>query len=207
MSGSYFVDLHDERPEPDWNVLAEQNVIGAYLKLGEGGSRIGGRLAAERAARARAAGLFVGFYWFARPDLPSASPQREAGAFAEALNPSRGPLLQLASDWRPVLDLERGLPGNTDVASAARYGADLLHALAQRGFPRLAWYASLSPARQMPELYAWPAWIAAYNQPLPAIAHLQVLAHQYSSTVRWRGYSGDASYFTSGRVARMLARR
>lgn len=204
-----FVDLHDERPEPNWNALADAGCLGAYLKLGEGTSRVGGELAPERANRCRSAGLFAGFYWFARPDTGQ-SPAQEAAAFSTALAG-----VEMSSDWRPVLDLERGMPKDaTNPATAGRWGADVLLGLGSRGHHRTAWYASASPAGAMTPLHAWPAWIAAYGpndgavhpiEPVPS--GVQILAHQYTSAGHVADFTGDCSVFTSGRIARMLAQR
>jgi GH25 family lysozyme M1 (1,4-beta-N-acetylmuramidase) len=206
------VDIFDGDVEPDWNELADNDVGGCYLKLGEGLSDIGGTLAADRAARCRSAGLFAGFYWFGRPDLGE-SPQASAGVFAQRLAQ-----VMDSSDFRPALDLERYVngepsPGGTAPATSA-WGGSFLTAL-HASWPRLLWYSDADQGRQMSDMWSTWAWIAYYGVQDDGTLHeldlvdypVGVLAQQYSSIAHIGSYTGDVSWLPHGRLARLLARR
>lgn len=95
---SLFCDLSNNNPEPDWRRL-RQSVAGVWLKASEGDS-FRDPTWTERSQAARAAGLRVGGYHFARPSSQPGSAVLQAEFFQR----QRGRLRR--RDLRPALDLE-----------------------------------------------------------------------------------------------------
>jgi lysozyme len=84
----------------DWKRVKHAGFAGVFVKATEGAGYVNPSFRAQ-ASGARAAGLRVGFYHFARPDTPHGAPF-EAAQFAAATARHR-----TRADLRPVLDFER----------------------------------------------------------------------------------------------------
>lgn len=124
------VDLSNNNPDPiDWLALKRAGVFGVEHKVSEGQGFVDPKWR-ERAAAARAVGLHVGGYHFARPD---GNPHGQAELFAQHL----GHVGQ--HDLHPALDLETD-DGGLDPAALyawARSFGEHVHKLT--GY-RVMWY-------------------------------------------------------------------
>src|SRR5918911_170431 len=89
------VDVNGAKGAIDWHRVRAAGFEFALLKASEGRTFDDERFAFNRRA-AKAAGLVVGAYHFARPD--NNSPQAEAAHFLRIARPQRGELLP-ALDW------------------------------------------------------------------------------------------------------------
>jgi lysozyme len=105
------IDISNNNGSVDWARVKTTGVAFAYLKATEGTSFVDGTYAANRSA-AKAQGIRVGAYHFARPGKSAPGPQAEH--FLTHAQPTKGEL-------RPVLDLEdHGGLGPADVQRWAR---------------------------------------------------------------------------------------
>lgn len=92
------LDLSNNNAEPDWKHLRAHGVDAVFLKASEGNSWVDPTFKSRRKA-ANAAGIRVGAYHFARPDL-HVTPKQEAANFCKVVGKVG------LSDLRPVLDFE-----------------------------------------------------------------------------------------------------
>jgi lysozyme len=181
------VDVSNNQGRVDWGALARDGVKFAWVKATEGRTYRDSYLTTNREG-AKAAGIVVGAYHYARPDLNNAL--QEAENFLAVAKPMRGELL-------PVLDFEE--------SKAARLGARALQdwALAWLGavekevgaapifytYPSYL-YSTLAGAGS---LRAFPLWLAAYG-PNDGRQHavqepsgFRMVAHQFTSEGRVGG--------------------
>lgn len=101
------IDLSSNNAEPDWKALKAHGVGAVWLKATEGVTWYDPVFASWR-KKANAAGLRVGAYHFARPDLHPYAPYAEAGNFVTTV----GTLERTA--LRPVLDFETSSKGKLE---------------------------------------------------------------------------------------------
>lgn len=199
------VDLSNNNPDPiDWRQLKRDGVFGVLLKVSEGELFVDQTFAA-RAARARAAGLHVGGYHFARP---AGSPAVQAQHFCRHLGKVQ------RRDLHPALDLEvndHGLHPAELFAWARGFGE---HVHRQTGV-RVLWYTypAFLQAQGWPRPFGNGAglWLAAYgpndghDHGIPAGSTRpwsHAVAHQYTSVGRIAGVNGhvDLSHARSRRA-------
>jgi GH25 family lysozyme M1 (1,4-beta-N-acetylmuramidase) len=93
------IDVSSLQGRIDWTAVAVAGKRFAYIKASEGASFVDTSYAVNR-IEARAAGLYVGAYHYARPDLNPNGAVTEADQFIDTAQPAAGELL-------PVLDLEK----------------------------------------------------------------------------------------------------
>jgi GH25 family lysozyme M1 (1,4-beta-N-acetylmuramidase) len=105
------VDVSHWQGTIDWAKVATSGIRFAYLKASEGTTYVDPTFAVNRAG-ARANGVRVGAYHFARPDDAPGDARREARFFVQTAEPKPGNLL-------PVLDIER--TGGLDQAGVTRW--------------------------------------------------------------------------------------
>ena len=200
------VDLSNNNPSPiEFAKVKSAGVFGVLLKVSEGRSFVDPDYRA-RAKAARAAGLHVGGYHFARP---AGDPLEQATLFVGHLGKVE------RRDLHPALDLEVNdakLSPTALYAWAHSFGA---HVHAMTG-ARVLWYTY--PAFLAEQ--AWPAplgtgaglWIAAYG---PNDGHdhgvpadelkpwRSFVAHQYTSVGRIAGVNGNVD-LSHGRSRRAM---
>src|SRR5438132_3059527 len=100
MPGVRGIDVSNVNGHVDWAAVAGAGPQYVFLKATEGLTFVDKRFASHR-SEARAAGLRVGFYHFARPDLHPHGATAEAAHFAHVVG-------TIAPDeLRPVLDHEK----------------------------------------------------------------------------------------------------
>jgi GH25 family lysozyme M1 (1,4-beta-N-acetylmuramidase) len=199
------VDLSNNNPEPiDWHKVRAAGAFGALLKVSEGDNFVD-RTWPDRARRARAAGLRVGGYHFARPH---GDPLVQATLFVGHLGKVE------RRDLHPALDLEVNDHKLSPVALyswAHQFGA---HVHAMTG-AKVLWYtypAFLAEQHWHATLATGAGlWIAAYgpndgrDHGVPAGSvkpWRSYVAHQYTSVGRIAGVTGhvDLSHARSRRA-------
>jgi lysozyme len=178
------VDVHGAKGNVDWARVHRAGFDFAFLKATEGRTFDDGRFGFNRRA-AKAAGLTVGAYHFARPD--NNTPESEVAHFLRVARPQRGELL-------PVLDWEHNPP-------TASWALRFLHALESAiGTPPILYtYPDfLRRTGSFGDLRRFPLWYASYG---PNDGHVHAASpptgfrfavHQFSSRGRVAGISGDA---------------
>jgi lysozyme len=181
------VDVSNNQGTIDWNALRSDDVDFAYIKVTEGIGYIDPDVDAHLAG-ARAAGLIVGLYHFARPDTNS--PEADAASFAAALS-ARG---AAQPGWLPpCLDLERDAPVNM-IAWSQRFLAALR---AATGYGPAMLYANTSWWQNQLGGGGWldpqtSAWVAHYGRDPgdPGWKGEQAVMHQYADDGILSGYPG-----------------
>jgi GH25 family lysozyme M1 (1,4-beta-N-acetylmuramidase) len=202
------VDLSNNNADPiDWHALKRAGVFGALLKVSEGLGFVDGTWP-ERAHAARAAGLHVGGYHFARP---GGSPLQQARLFVAHLGTVG------RRDLHPALDLETNDGGLTQAQlfQWARGFGDEVHRLTGS---RVLWYtypAFLAPLHwQRPLGNGAGLWIAAYG-PNDGTDHglagfnlspwSHAVAHQFTSVGSIAGVNGHVDLTHARNRRSMLA--
>jgi GH25 family lysozyme M1 (1,4-beta-N-acetylmuramidase) len=138
------VDLSNNNADPiDWHALKRAGVFGALLKVSEGTTFVDDTFD-RRAAAARAAGLHVGGYHFARP---------EGSAFTQAMLFAKHLGTVGRRDLHPALDLETN-DGNLSPSVLFEWA----HTFGQHVY-------SLTGARCL--WYTYPAFLAEQRWPHP----------------------------------------
>lgn len=202
------VDLSNNNPDPlDFRALKRAGVFGALMKVSEGTGFVDGDWPG-RARAARAAGLHVGGYHFARPD---GSPLPQARLFAAHLGTVG------RRDLHPALDLETndGHLTPSQLFQWARGFGDEVHRLTGS---RCLWYtypAFLSQQHWTRTLGNGAGlWIAAYG---PNDGHdhglagfdlspwSRAVAHQFTSVGRIAGVNGPVDLTHARSRRSMLA--
>jgi len=152
------IDVSHHQGGVDWRAVRRAGVVFAYCKTSEGLDYRDPRWIANRTA-ARAAGLHVGGYHYARPGAHPYSPAAEARHFAVQLGE------QAPGDLPPALDLEEhgGLPA----AQLVEWAVEFLTELDEHSvrppvlYTGPAFYAEhLDNTRALDR---WPLWIAHYT--------------------------------------------
>lgn len=179
----------------NWSAVAKSGVKFAYLRATYGKDSVDPTFAHNR-AQAKAAGIKVGAYHFAYPELNSA--EDEAAHFLSIAAPVTGELL-------PALDFEKVL----DVAWAARFVSIIQKQIGV--YPILYASSSWLPTLGKNDTVAkCPVWQADYGvnngtlHPMPAIYRKPVI-HQYTSVGAVEGIKGhvdrDIALVTLGSIA------
>ena len=189
MTGLLGLDVSHHNGPVSWSKVRAAGYRFAYLKATEGTSYVDPTFTDHR-ARARAAGVFVGAYHFARP---SGSAVDQARHFAEVLGRlDKGHL-------PPALDIEDSAALSPEQLAAwcNAFLTELRHCRPERT-PLLYTYASFH-AHQLAggrALASWPLWFARYASKLDS-ADPKPLIWQHTSTGRVDGITGnvDLNYF------------
>jgi lysozyme len=152
------IDVSHHQDKIDWKKVAADGVQGVFIKATEGGSMIDLKLSSN-AQGASAAGLKIGFYHYAHPELNA--PETEAANFYRNVK-------QYKADFPHVLDVE---------GAAAGIGADKLTAWCVKylqevekltGHPAMLYTgASFAKSNLGKELSKWPLWVAHYGATTP----------------------------------------
>jgi GH25 family lysozyme M1 (1,4-beta-N-acetylmuramidase) len=174
------IDVSRHQGAIDWQAVARSGVRCAWVKATEGRDYVDPRFAANLSG-ARAAGLAVGAYHFARP---SSAPEQQAEHFLRTVGEVR------PGDLPPALDLEVG-----GFADPVGWAVAFLEAVERRvGRAVLYTYHSYWQVtlRRDQRLARWPLWIARYGAD-PGIG----LVWQYTSNGSVPGIAGrvDRNWF------------
>lgn len=177
------VDVHGAKGAIDWRRVREAGFEFALLKTSEGRTFDDERFAFNRAA-AKAAGLVVGGYHFARPDNNTAA--EEAAHLLRIYRPKPGEL-------RPALDWEQNPP-------TAAWALEFLGKVeAAIGAPPIL-YSFPDFLRRTGSHHAlsrFPLWYARFGandgnvHPAQPPSPLKVAIHQFTSRGRVPGISGN----------------
>lgn len=177
------VDVHGSKGAIAWPRVRAGGVRFVYLKATEGLTFDDERFVWNRAA-AKAAGLQVGAYHFARPDNNPA--RQEAEHFLRVARPRAGELL-------PVLDWETGPPTGDWAVEWLRIVGEAIGAR-----PVLYSYGDfLRRTGHADVLGRYPLWLANYGpndgqrHPATAPTGYRLVAHQYTSRGSVSGIAGD----------------
>jgi GH25 family lysozyme M1 (1,4-beta-N-acetylmuramidase) len=172
----------------DWPTVAETGRRFAFLKASDDTDFVD-QTYARNYERAKAAGLVVGGYHFARPDATPGSAIAEADHFADTL-------ILASGDFRPVLDLEQ--TGGLPVADLQAWVRDFLDQLYLRTGLRATIYVSPSFwSNKMGNT----GWFAANGYDTLWIAHWTTGAAPTVPASNWGGRGWTFWQYTSdGRV-------
>lgn len=151
------IDVSHHQGSIDWKKVAAAGVKGAVIKATEGGSLVDLKLSSF-ATGAPAAGLKIGFYHYAHPELNA--PETEAANF-----------------FRNVKQYKADFPHVLDVEGAAGIGAEKLTAWCVKylqevekltGHPAMVYTgASFAKSYLGAALAKWPLWVAHYGAITP----------------------------------------
>ncbi|MBO7745097.1 glycoside hydrolase [Paenibacillus sp. MWE-103] len=173
-----------DRGAIDWAAVKEDGVAGAFVKASEGGSGRDKGFAAN-ASGAAAAGLKVGFYHYAHPELNA--PKEEAANFASAVEGRK-------ADFPHVLDVE-GEARKIGAEKLTAWCADWLQEVERlAGHPVMVYTgASFARSNLGQALGKWPLWVAHYDAvtPMANPTWAQWAVFQYTSEGSVNGIQGN----------------
>lgn len=199
-------DLSNNNPTVDFRRLARAGVRGVYLKATEGATFVDPTFAARR-TQARAAGLAVGAYHFARPDTGDA---RLSDAHAEARHFASVVGRLGWRDLRPALDLEIGRPEPRYVAWSRAWNTQVRDLLGAG--PLFYSYPYYIVGLRAAEPIGYGLWLADYGRDDGAAhpAHVpapwqKCVLHQYTSNGRVDGVSGRCDLNRAERMRPLFA--
>ena len=156
------IDVSNNNGTVDWAAVARSGVTFAFLKATEGLTFADGTYASNRTA-AKAHGIKVGAYHFARPAKSQPGPQ--ADHFLKVAQPQHG-------EMRPVLDLEDN--GGLGAADLQRWARGWLGAVEQATGVKPVLYTSPSFWREHAgnaDFSQYPLWHAQYtSRPVADVA-------------------------------------
>jgi lysozyme len=202
------IDVSDFQVGVDYRAVKKSGVKVVWIKATEG-LTWNAKLYLEHRANALKAGLRVGAYHFARPDLHPWDPEGEARHFF-AVTGVPGP-----KDLKPILDFETWSPDLTvdqEVAWARAFNRE--YQKRARIFPAFYTYLSMAQSLKAASPIGNGLWLAAYgandgtrpkvDAPAP---WKKWIAHQYTSNGEVPGVKGrcDVSYVPAHRFAGVLA--
>ncbi|MFC4808871.1 GH25 family lysozyme [Paenibacillus sp. GCM10023250] len=173
-----------DRGAIDWAAVREDGVAGAFIKASEGGSGRDKAFAAN-AAGAAAAGLKVGFYHYAHPELNA--PKAEAANFVRAVEGRK-------ADFPHVLDVE-GEAKQIGAEKLTAWCAEWLQEVERLAGHPVMIYTGASFARSNlgQALGKWPLWVAHYDTDTPMAnpTWAQWAVFQYTSEGAVNGIRGN----------------
>ena len=191
------IDVSHWQGDIDWGAVGETDIRFVFLKATDDVDYVDPTFGANR-AQARANGLAVGAYHFARPDPSAGDARREARHFVEVVSPGPGELL-------PVLDREtsRGL-GQSGVTRWARTWVRVVRGLT--GVTPLVYtspygWASRTGDTRLLARDGAPLWVAHWGVRSPTLPAGDWDGHgwvvwQHSSTGHVRGVGGNVDLDT-----------
>lgn len=203
MAPITLLDLSNNNAEPDFRQVKRAGAFGVLLKVSEG-TTFSDRTWPARARAARAAGLHVGGYHFARPAVGSALP--EADYFCRLLGKVQ------RRDLHPALDLETN-DGHLTPTQMLSWVRSFQHIVREHTGKRCLLYSYTAYIAEL----RWPhtpgtgagLWLADYG-PNDGADHgakapapwRRYVAHQFTSRGHWPGCSGsvDLSHARSRRA-------
>ncbi|AIG25135.1 hypothetical protein EGH10_10670 [Brevibacillus laterosporus] len=152
------IDVSKWQGEINWNQVASDGVRYAFIKATEGTSLVDRKLK-ENAQGANRAGIKVGYYHFAHPDL---SAQAQAEHFVQTVK-------GLPCDMPLVLDIETD-KGLTPAQITAFCLAFLTHVKGHTGKTPMIYTGAYFAKRNLGKALAgFPLWVAHYNTNQPML--------------------------------------
>lgn len=197
------IDLSNNNPTPHWAAVKAAKIAGVWMKVSEGGTFID-QTWQDRSASARAVGLPVGGYHFARPAAVAAISQ--AAMFCRALGKIG------LHDLRPVLDLEDS--GHLSPAALRTWVHDFNQkVLAETGVgPIFYSYRAFIQGLEWTTPAGYGLWLADYGpddgQQHPTLVPppwKKMVAHQYTSRGTVPGVSGYVDRTEAASLMPLLA--
>lgn len=186
------IDVHGSKGVVNWAKVHTFGVSFAWIKASEGKTFDDPRFAHNRRA-AKAAGIRVGAYHYARPD--NNTPREEADHFLRLAKPVAGELL-------PVLDYEAPEAGGLAAATLVRWADEWLDIVEAAIGTRPIFYSFPSYITSKMgggglALGERPLWLASYgpndgepHSASPVGAWTAIAAHQFTSNGRVPGVRG-----------------
>lgn len=182
------IDVSHWQGSIDWKKVAADGVKYVFIKATDGASKIDLKLSSN-ATGAAAAGLKVGFYHYAHPDLNA--PETEAANFFRNVK-------QYKADFPHALDVE-GEASKVGAAALTTWCIKFLREVERlTGHPAMIYtgasfaktYLGTDKAR---ELGKWPLWIAHYktDKPMANPTWDRWATFQYSDAGKVTGISGN----------------
>lgn len=199
------LDISNNNPEPSFAALKREGVVGIWHKVTEGAS-FRDKYWAGRSKRARAAGLRVGGYHFAKPTNGHGDPEVEAVTFVQALGEIQ------RRDLRPVLDFEDNSAsmGASQLERWARTFSRTFHDKAGI-YPLFYSYPYFIKTMNLFQPIGSGLWLASYGKndgklydTYPPYPWKRIAAHQYTSNGHVAGY-GPVDMSTADRITSVLA--
>ncbi len=193
------IDVSNHQGQVNWKKVAGHGVKFAWVKATEG-THFSDPFLRPNLEGARAAGVPVGAYHFARPDRNQ--PKAEADYFLAALGPLK------AGDLLPVLDFETAAPALNEAALTA-WAARWLEIVEERiGGPAVFYsYPSFIDGRMGGArlLDGCKLWLADYgpddgrqHSPRYQFPHMAKVARQFTSKGRVAGVNGNCDLNVAG---------
>lgn len=197
------IDISNNNATPHWDAVKKAGIAGVWMKVSEGSSFIDPDWDA-RSSAARAAGLPVGGYHFARP--ASGAGVAQATTFARHLG-KIGP-----HDLRPVLDLEdTGHLSSFDLRAWVHDFNQKVLALTGTG-PILYSYSAFLRGLEWTTPAGYGLWLADYSVDdgkehtvFPPPPWKKYVAHQYTSRGTVAGVSGYVDRTSAPSLIPLLA--
>ena len=182
------VDLSSNNRAPNWHLLKQSGVDAVWLKASEGLTWNDPDFQSWR-REANRAGLRVGAYHFARPDMHPFESEAEGRHFAATVG-------QVGrTDLRPVLDYERVSSHGGDERWIRSFNATVKGRLGVG--PLFYTYPGLVPSLRLSGPVGYGLWLASYGRndgkEYPAVVPSpwrKVVAHQFTSCARVAGCDG-----------------
>lgn len=180
------IDVSHWQGSIDWKKVAADGVKYVFIKATDGASKIDLKLSSN-ATGAAAAGLKVGFYHFARPDLNA--PETEAANFFRNVK-------QYKTDFPLALDVEgEEMAQKVGAAALTAWCVKFLQALEKLSGGPVMIYTGASFAKSYlgAALAKWPLWIANYGAetPMANSTWSTWAAFQYSDKGSVAGIAGN----------------
>lgn len=201
------IDVSNVNGSVDWNRVRRAGIAGAWLKATEGQTYIDKYFAQHRRDAARA-GVRVGAYHFARPDLQPLTPEAEAINFCKVV----GKLDR--TDLRPVLDLEVAVREVLRRSEIEWWCREWSRTVKKRlgVWPLIYGSTSYLADMRLDQPILGGLWVANYGpndgrRHTPGVPRpwRKAVAHQYTSRGRVDGVRGDVDRNYVPRLRAVLA--
>ncbi|SEO60588.1 GH25 family lysozyme [Paenibacillus sp. OV219] len=178
------IDVSHHQDEIDWVKVSASGIAGAFIKATDGRLGVDSNFS-RNATAARAAGLPIGFYHYAHPEVNNAI--AEAKHFAEVVK-------EYESQFPHVLDVE-GDASKIKSAELTKWCITWFTEVQRLTSHPVMIYTSASFARSNlgKDLGRWPLWIAHYGVLTPMDNHIWSTwaVFQYTSSGRINGINGN----------------
>lgn len=178
------IDVSHWQGAIDWAKVAGAGKAFVYIKASEDTDFVDDRYATNR-SRAKANGLYVGAYHFARPETTPGDAVAEADHFIDTAGPASGELI-------PVLDLEQ--TGGLDSSTLRAWVKAFLQRVYDRTGVRAAIYTSPS---FWSNKMANTGWFAANGYQVLWVAHWTTATSPTLPASNWGGYGWTFWQYTS----------
>jgi lysozyme len=177
------IDVSHHNGSINWKAVKDDGVQGAFIKATEGGSMIDLKFSSN-ALGAATAGLKIGFYHYAHPELNA--PETEAANFFRSVK-------SVKADFPHVLDVE-SKAANIGPAALTAWCVKWLQEVEKlTGHPAMVYTGAYFAKDNLGvELGKWPLWVAHYgaNSPQPNSTWPVWAVFQYADNGSVKGIAG-----------------